>query len=236
MPAPYPLVEMPPGDYNDPFDSQAIIMAAGHNTFIQGINAMAYHAPKVSGKKIQPFLLFSLTVVDNIHHHHHLEEELYFPEMEKRLGEGALSGNVEQHHQFVPQLEELQKYLEDAKAGKQEYDGALIVEKINSFGDIMVNHLNQEIPTLESSRLREKFTEKDLKDIKNLADKKALATIDFSTTLPLALVCGDPATLSWFPPFPTPLKWAVRYWFARKHSEAWEFGPLDLNGKPRPML
>ncbi|KAJ7623773.1 hypothetical protein FB45DRAFT_1061644 [Roridomyces roridus] len=178
MPAPYPLVEMPPGDYNDPFDSQAIIMAAGHNTFIQGINAMAYHAPKVSGKKIQPFLLFSLTVVDNIHHHHHLEEELYFPEMEKRLGEGALSGNVEQHHQFVPQLEELQKYLEDAKAGKA---------RINSFGDIMVNHLNQEIPTLESSRLREKFTEKDLKDIKNLADKKALATIDFSTTLPLAL-------------------------------------------------
>ncbi|KAJ7182325.1 hypothetical protein C8R43DRAFT_940482 [Mycena crocata] len=36
-----------------------------------------------------------------------------------------------------------------------------------------------------------------------------------------------------FPPFPAPLKWATRWWFARKHSEAWQFGPLDLYGRPR---
>ncbi|KAJ7501884.1 hypothetical protein B0H11DRAFT_2224247 [Mycena galericulata] len=73
--------------------------------------------------------------------------------------------------------------------------------------------------------------------------------------LPLSVVCGNPAT-PWFvlflflflflkplelpehhppsfPPFPLPLKWATRWWFARRHSAAWEFGPLDLYGNPR---
>ncbi|KAJ6617141.1 hypothetical protein B0H10DRAFT_2034265 [Mycena sp. CBHHK59/15] len=216
MPAPYPLLEMPPGDFKNMFDYQAINMAAAHNTFIQGINAIVAHA----------------LTVENIHHHHELEETFYFPEMEKKLGKGALSDNVAQHHAFVPQLVELQQHLEEIKAGKTEYDGRLIVEKIHSFGDTMIDHLNTEIPTLESGRMRAVFTEKELKDIEAAFMKLAMANIEFSTALPLSVVCGNPAT-PWFPPFPAPLKWATRWWFSRKYSEAWQFGPLNLYGNPR---
>ncbi|KAJ7451705.1 hypothetical protein FB451DRAFT_1284077 [Mycena latifolia] len=235
MPAPYPLLEMPPGDFKNMFDYQAINMAAAHNAFIQGINAMVSHAPRVEGDKVQPFVVFSLAVVDSIHHHHDLEETFYFPELEKKLGKGALSDSVAQHHEFVPQLVELKGYLEDVKASKETYNGPLLVERINSFSDVMINHLNEEIPNLESSRMREVFTEKELKDMDSAFMKLALAKIDFNTTLPLSVVCGNPAT-PWFPPFPTPLKWATRYWFARKYKEAWEFGPLDLYGKPRAAM
>jgi hemerythrin-like domain-containing protein len=151
--------------------------------------------------------------VDSLHHHHALEEEYYFPEMEKKLGKGALAGNVDQHHEFVPQVVELKQHLEDIKAGKEKYDGALLVEKIHSFSDIMINHLNeviihhrcpqhsptrklcvQEIASLESSRIRAAFTEKELKDIDDGFMKLMMAKIEFSTRLPMSLICGNPAT------------------------------------------
>ncbi|KAJ7286448.1 hypothetical protein C8J57DRAFT_1287679 [Mycena rebaudengoi] len=232
MPAPYPLLDMPPGDFKNQFDFVAINMACAHNGFIQGINAMVHHAPNVAADKVVPFMVFSLTIVDSLHHHHALEEEYYFPELEKKLGKGALEGNVEQHHAFVPQVVELKQHLEDIKAGKEKYDGDLLVERIHSFSDIMINHLNEEITSLESSRLRAVYTEKELKSLDDGFMKLMMAKIDFSTTLPLSLVCGNPAT-PWFPPFPAPIKWATRYWFARKYREAWEFGQLDLYGKPR---
>ncbi|KAJ7185096.1 hypothetical protein GGX14DRAFT_620515 [Mycena pura] len=187
MPAPYPLLDMPPGDFKNMFDYQSINMAAAHNTFIQGINSMVYHAPNVAGDKVQPFIVFSLTVIDIIHHHHDMEEGFYFPELEKKLGKGALAPSVEQHHTFVPQVVQLKKYLEDIKAGKEAYDGPLIVEKIHSFSDVMIQHLNEEIPALESSRMRAVFTEKELKDIDSAFMKRALANVDFSTTLPLSV-------------------------------------------------
>lgn len=81
--------------------------------------------------------------VDNIGHHHDLEEAFYFPELEKKLGQGALSDNVAQHKEFVPQLTKLKEYLEDVKAGKEKYNGSLLVEKIHSFSDIMIQHLNE---------------------------------------------------------------------------------------------
>ncbi|KAJ7152057.1 hypothetical protein C8R46DRAFT_1197794 [Mycena filopes] len=231
MPAPYPLIDMPPGDFNNMFDYQAINMAAAHNSFIQGINAMVAHAPRITPEKVQPFMIFSLAVVDNIHHHHEMEETFLFPELEQKLGAGALSQNVAQHKEFVPQLLELKEYLEAVKAGAA-YDGRLLVQMIHSFGDTMVAHLNDEIPSLDSSRMRAVFTEKELKDIDSAFMKIVMQKIEFATTLPLSVVCGNPAT-PWFPPFPTPLKWATRWWFARTHSAAWEFGPLDLYGVPR---
>ncbi|KAJ7223047.1 hypothetical protein GGX14DRAFT_387422 [Mycena pura] len=235
MPAPYPLLDMPPGDFKNWFDYQAINMAAAHNSFIQGINSIVSHAPTVSGDKVEPFLVFSLAVVRiqtpiraqltwsklaGIGRHHDMEEDFYFPELEKKLGKGALAPSVEQHHAFVPQLTQLKEYLEEIKAGKQTYDGPLLVEKIHSFSDIMINHLNEEIPALESSRMRAVFTEQELQELDSAFMKRAMGKIDFYTSLPLSVVCGNPAT-PWFPPFPTPLKWATRWWFSRrtrKHS------------------
>lgn len=134
-------------------------MACAHNAFIQGVNAMVAHAPNVQEKKVQPFMIFCIAVVciipvsflslayeyrkiETIGHHHHLEETFLFPEYEKKLGKGALAENVEQHERFVPQLAELEQHLKDIQSGKVKFDGDALVEKINSFSDIMVEHLS----------------------------------------------------------------------------------------------
>ena len=38
-------------------------MAAAHNMFIQGFNAIIYHAPTVPGDKVESFMLFCITLV-----------------------------------------------------------------------------------------------------------------------------------------------------------------------------
>lgn len=76
-----------------------------------------------------------------IHHHHRLEEEFLFPELEKKLGKGALHANVDQHGEFLPQFDDLEEYVKAVKNGKQQYNGDEFVEKINSFSDIIVQHL-----------------------------------------------------------------------------------------------
>jgi len=92
--------------------------------------------------------------VDNIHHHHDLEEQYLFPELEKKLGQGALSSNVNEHKEFVPQLVKLKEYMERVKAGEEKYDGQLLIQKIHSFSDIMIAHLNNvRCPFLSPSTL-----------------------------------------------------------------------------------
>jgi hypothetical protein len=59
----------------------------------------------------------------------------------KRNWAGPLSSSVAQHKEFIPELLKLKEYLENVKAGKETYNGSLLVESINSFSDVMVEHL-----------------------------------------------------------------------------------------------
>jgi len=207
-------------------------MAAAHNTFIQGINAIIHHAPTVPADKVQPFMVFCLALLDNVHHHHSLEETFYFPAMEEKLGKGALDANVEQHKEFMPGLEAFEEWCKKVQKGEVLYDAKVFLGLVEAFADIMVAHMNSEIPTLDRNIMQEKFTIAELKAIDSEFMKRALATVDFYKTLPLSVVCANPST-PWFPPFPAPLKWATKWWFARRYSEAWNFGPLDLSGKAK---
>ncbi|KAK2464031.1 hypothetical protein APHAL10511_003975 [Amanita phalloides] len=232
MPYPYPLLDLPPGNWKNIYEFQSIHMAAAHNTFIQSINAIAKHAPNVTEDKIQPFMIFALTAISTVHHHHNLEETFLFPFYEEKLGKGALQVNIEQHEMFIPQLNELENYLKEVQDGKAKYDGKLIFDKIESFGDIMVDHLRNEIATLEPERLRANFTEKELKQMDTDLTNMILSALDHYKNLPSVMVTMDPRT-PWFPAFPLPIKWATRLWYSRKYKEAWEFGPVDLYGNPR---
>ncbi|TFK31524.1 hypothetical protein BDQ12DRAFT_693997 [Crucibulum laeve] len=184
-------------------------MTAVHNTFIHGINSIAYHASRVSGEKVKPFVFFCLVIIEHLHHHHSIEEAFLFPALEGKLGEGTLSKNVEQHGDFVPQMEEFEVYLKDVRSGKLAYDGKDLVARMQTFTDEMVEHMSDEIKTLDAGRMRTAFTEKQLKDIDAGLMKIALKSVNFYTTMPFTVICRNPET-PWFPTFPAPLKWATR--------------------------
>jgi len=133
--------------------------------------------------------------------------------MEEKLGKGTLSTNVEEHATFVPKLEETESWLQDVQSGKETYDHLVLLDKVNSFAELMFDHLKhvsgiffrlvvvlissfyvQEVPTLESSKIRAAFSEKELKEMDKEFQKRVFSGIDFYTTLPMTTVCGNPAT------------------------------------------
>jgi len=74
--------------------------------------------------------------------HHGLEEQVLFPELENKMGEGALHRNVDQHEEFLPQFHDWEQYINAVKDGKQQYNADEFVKKIYSFSDTLVQHLS----------------------------------------------------------------------------------------------
>ncbi|KAG6908661.1 hypothetical protein DXG01_003755 [Tephrocybe rancida] len=235
MSAPFALLtERAPGDWDDIFDRQAIEMSISHNMFIRGINAVYAQAPKIRDDQVQAFAFFCNSLLALIHHHHTIEEELLFPFFETKLGKDTMGGNVDQHHTFQAGLEDLEIYIKEVLAGTTAYVGDLVVKKLDSFAEELVKHLHEELPTIESSKMRAAFTIKDLQDLDAALGKRILKEVSLTTVLPLGLVLHDKSTAPEFPPLPKPILWAAQYGLWYLHSDAWAFGPCDAYGKLKP--
>ncbi|KAG6872660.1 hypothetical protein C0995_007855 [Termitomyces sp. Mi166 len=234
MPAPFTLLQRAPGNWDDIFDRQAIEMSISHNMFIRGINAVYAQAPKIQEHQIKAFAFFCNSLLAMIDHHHTIEEELFFPFYESKMGANAMEHNFEQHHKFQEGLQDLERYIKKLLDGKAVYDGNLLIEKLDSFADDMVKHLHDELPTIESSKLRAVFTVQDLKDVEDALRKRVLKEVSLTTVIPLSLALHEKSTAPEFPPLPKPILWLAQYGLWYLHSDAWEFGPCDAYGKLKP--
>ncbi|KAF7374753.1 Hemerythrin domain-containing protein [Mycena sanguinolenta] len=236
MPYPFALIPRPPGDWKDIFDNQAIDMAVAHNMFIRGINAIYAQAEGIRPEHVKPFTFFCVSFLGMLHHHHQIEETTLFPFYETKLGPHHMDHNVEQHNAFMGGLDNLEAYLKGVQNGTETYNGRRIIELLDSFTDLLVEHLRDEIPTLESSKMRANFTEKDLKDLEAAVGSRVMKEVSLVTTLPLGLICHDKSTATYFPPLPGAIMWIVKNGLFRLHSDAWAFGPCDVNGVVKPGL
>ncbi|KAF7374754.1 Hemerythrin domain-containing protein [Mycena sanguinolenta] len=236
MPFPYPTIPRPPGDWEDPFDYQAIEMSLAHNMFIRAINAIHAQAQGIKDKQVKPFAFFCMAFCESLNHHHDIEETYTFPMYNAKLGANAMDRNIEQHEAFMGGLTDFNEYVTKVHAGATAYNAATLTEKLNSFADDLVLHLREEISTLESSRLRAAMTEKDLKDIEATTMKVLKKETSLFTGLPMDLICHDKSTEPRFPPAPKAVIWAAQYGSSWVHNDAWAFGPCDINGKLKPGL
>ena len=124
-----------------------------HNIAIRAINAIYLQSINIgtrgTPKDQTDFLEYCATWAVFIHGHHDEEEEYVFPDIEKLAGQvGLMGNNIEQHRAFERGLEAFKKYADDAKEGKEAYDGQKIREIIDSFMPALHKHLTQEIPTI----------------------------------------------------------------------------------------
>jgi hypothetical protein len=61
--------------------------------------------------------------------------------MEEKLGEGALSRNVKEHEEFVPQLEAFDEWCKKVQKDEVVYDGNVFLGMVDAFADTMVAHM-----------------------------------------------------------------------------------------------
>ncbi|KAF7316658.1 DNA-directed RNA polymerase subunit [Mycena chlorophos] len=252
MPHPFPLIPQPPGDWKDVFDNFPIEMAIAHNIFIRGINAIYAQVGEIQGDQVKPFTFFCSCFFSMLHHHHHLEETLIFPILESHMGENAMGHNVEQHHGFMDGLKDLEEYLTAIQEEKASFGASTVLEKLDSFSELLVEHLRevsfeslfedpaeiepQEMNTIETSKIRAALTEKDLHDMNAQISAVSMKELSLTTTLPMVLLCNDKAMAPHFPPLPAPALWLAKYVLYYLHRDAWVFAPCDINGVLKPGL
>jgi hypothetical protein len=213
-------------------------MGLVHNSLICGLNSIYLQAPHVKPKDQKQFCTYILRWHQLLTLHHRNEEADFFPAVEAMAGEkGIMEPNVEQHHAFGQGLDALFKYVTECQASTQTYDGARIVKMIDDFGPILVEHLGDEIPTIQGLRaygakmaeLPKAFDEEGEKTMKALGLSGmcfffANHNLHYENDLWLD-----------FPPAPGVVKVACRYIFWWFHADVNKFGACDRKGHLKPL-
>ncbi|KAH8832512.1 hypothetical protein DL96DRAFT_1704575 [Flagelloscypha sp. PMI_526] len=231
MPAPqknaqghYDVLSFPPGTLHDPYDMVPFVMVAAHNMMIRGFNSMAYYAPRIKENEVPGFSRYCMAVLQTIHHHHKAEEELMFPFLESKIGEGSMGGNVDGHHEFLPDLEAFEKYCTSIHAGSVKFEAKVFLEKMDKFTPALIEHLTDEIPTLDAERLRTHITLDELASYEKRLQEMIMKETSLVYAFPQAIVNNDKISAAWFLPVPWivifALKWLVMPWY----SHIWKYG------------
>ncbi|VBB80616.1 Putative protein of unknown function [Podospora comata] len=246
---PFPPIQTPvfaakqdPHAKVDSFDRAASEMANAHNLMIRGLNSIYLQAPHITAPDVKPFCRYIAAFTNLIHVHHHGEETHFFPEVERLSGvEGIMETNVHQHGVFKKGLHDLDDYINGVLADKQEYDGKGVVQMIDVFGKSLVEHLRDEIPTLQ--RLREVDGEgrKMAEAIERIMGEEGESSMK-ALGMPGMLWCfanldihvEDDIWLDW-PAAPGPVKFLYRNVFWWVYTDLRKFGSVDRNGKLRAL-
>jgi hypothetical protein len=242
---PYPLIPTPTslklgkGEKTDIFDDVASTMALVHNMMIRGLNAIYLQAPHILPSDAKPFCQFAIRWHTLIHIHHAGEEEDLFRNIEEMAGEkGIMDSNVEQHHAFHEGLAEFRAYVTACAVGKETYDGGKLVRIIDGFGPTLVEHLGDEIPSLENLR---KYGVEKMKDLPRKFDEEgkksmqALGLMGLVTILAEIDIHYEGGLWRAFPPAPGVLIFLLRnvfWWFA---VGTVKFAPCDRHGRMKPL-
>lgn len=135
-------------------------MAHAHNCLLRGLNSIVLQAPHVpdaskpdyNARDVKDLLKYTEAWVSTVDHHHHTEETCTFPMMAELAKEPDLMKTSQhQHAEFHSGLEKLGVYARTTRLGEYRWDGpAGMKEIIDSFAEIMVHHLHDEIDVLLS--------------------------------------------------------------------------------------
>ncbi|KAH8832514.1 hypothetical protein DL96DRAFT_1459192 [Flagelloscypha sp. PMI_526] len=167
---------------------------------IRGFNSMAYYAPRIKENEVPGFSRYCMAVLQTIHHHHKAEEELTFPFLESKIGQGTMGGNVDGHHGFLPGLEAFEKYCTSIHAGSIKFEVKVFLEKMGTFTPALMEHLTDEIPTLDAEKLRKHITLEELAAYEKRLQEMIAKETSLLYTFPLAVVNNDKNSAAWFLP------------------------------------
>ncbi|QRV98276.1 Hemerythrin HHE cation binding domain [Ceratobasidium sp. AG-Ba] len=175
---------------------------------------------------LRAVIQYCSTVVELIHEHHATEEDVVFPALEEKMGKGSMESNVTQHEDFMPKFDQWTELVKSILAGKAEYEADGFIRLMREGTDMLIVHLRDEIPTLDSNKLREHFTVSELEALEKRIEKKVQEQAS-PWDIPLFFVNGDLNYNSWFPPMPAPVVFIARHVIMRMSGDMWKYGQSD---------
>jgi len=151
--------------------------------------------------------------------HHEAEESALFPVLETKIP-GSMEHNEAQHQAFLKPLEGIIEYIESTRSSGMKFDAATYRGKVDVVLAPIMQHLSEELDTLEGPKLLKHFSEAELEVINRGVHKAQQG--DNHKMLPFILQNLPPG--SPFPPAPGFVKTLLGPWvFYWKYSPLWKY-------------
>ncbi|TPX11192.1 uncharacterized protein E0L32_001010 [Thyridium curvatum] len=177
---PAPLPPLSPREFRE-YNHLADQMNAYHNHF-RHTWTMLYTActenRRPQGMSLRQFIDQGLYFVRGLTMHHNIEETYFFPQLAKRMpefqagkgkgkgggkgGGGGMAELLQQHRQIHAGMDVFEEYLTQCRRGERELEMATLKAKMDSWGDVLWTHLDQEVKTLGAENMRKYWTKEEI--------------------------------------------------------------------------
>ncbi|KAK4494127.1 hypothetical protein PRZ48_014425 [Zasmidium cellare] len=130
-----------------------------HDKFRQSWNTI-YDAASANrrpqGMSIKQFLNTITRFTDHLTYHHTFEEQHIFPILAKRMDAFKAKGgrHLEQHERIHEGIEKMEGYVEGVRRGERELNLRELKGVMDSFGEGLWVHLDEEVETLGAENMR----------------------------------------------------------------------------------
>ncbi|KIO15804.1 hypothetical protein M407DRAFT_235574 [Tulasnella calospora MUT 4182] len=165
-----------------------------------------------------------------------MEEGMYFPFLENKLGAGAMSENIEGHEHFKEQLEHLDSLVAKLRADQSTWNITEFRKAVFDLLSVLRDHLAEEIDTLRASKLKDHFTIAELQAFESGLEAQIKSKSSLTKSLQFLYVNGDAVHAPWFPEVPGVVVFLTKYVLWSVHSDWWEFGSCDRNMVVKPQF
>ncbi|KKK21758.1 hypothetical protein ARAM_007202 [Aspergillus rambellii] len=112
------------------------------------------------------FILTGLGFCSGLSGHHSIEEWYIFPQLALRMPEFT-DGDIlkEQHRRIHTGLVRMEKYLERCGEGEMQLDRAEVKRVMDGFGDVLWEHLNDEVVILRAENMRKYWSLEEMEKL-----------------------------------------------------------------------
>ncbi|KAK0384906.1 hypothetical protein NLU13_7385 [Sarocladium strictum] len=150
------------------FNRMADKMDLFHNHFRQTWNLL--YTACTTGKRpssmtLRQFLTTGLSFADQLTAHHTIEERYVFPMLASRMPQfDPKKGNlIKQHEKIHHGLEDFQGYLLRCKNGEEDFEMDGLRKRMESWGEILWKHLDEEVEDLGAENMRKFWTKDEIR-------------------------------------------------------------------------
>lgn len=115
---------------------------------------------------LRQFLATGLQFCRYIEMHHGIEEQHVFPILAKKMPEFRKELNLLTQHKAIHKgISQMEAYLEKCNSGETDFRMDELKKIMDSYGDVLWTHLNEEVQTLGAENMRKYWTIEEMRSM-----------------------------------------------------------------------
>ncbi|KAI6779148.1 uncharacterized protein J7T54_000294 [Emericellopsis cladophorae] len=146
------------------YNNMADHMDLFHNNFRQSWNLLwqaCCNNKRPRNLTLKQFLDEGLRFIQHLTVHHNIEEQHIFPVLAKKMPE--FRGDLQAQHKLIHAgMDRMADYLRGCKTGEYEFELSGLKARMETWGDVLWTHLDDEVRTLGAENMRKYWTKEEM--------------------------------------------------------------------------